>query len=105
MIYVLLAIIVSQLATYLLLAYVFWKLREIKQRMATKEDLELLTGRVADLETEFNNIAADTEALKNEIAALNENAKVDLGPVIARLEGMAARAKAIVGPNVGSDPV
>lgn len=79
-------------------------LGEVKKDMATKEDLDLLTQRVTELESEFDNVAADTEALKNEVKALNENSNVDLGPIIQRLEGMTARAKAIVGPNIGSDP-
>lgn len=80
------------------------QLRRIKKEMATRQDVELLNTRLGELETEFGNIAADTEALKNELKVLNENTSIDLGPAIAKLEGMTARAKAIVGPNVGSDP-
>ena len=72
--------------------------------MATKQDLELLESKIGGLESKVDLTLADTTALKNELKALNENANIDLGPVIARVEKMEARLSDNAGPNVGSDP-
>ena len=71
--------------------------------MATQADLDNLNLKVDALESATQLIADDVAALKLEIIALNENTNVDLGPAIARIEGIEARLRAVAGSSPGSD--
>lgn len=72
--------------------------------MGLKEDSNTLNDRLDRAARAVETIAADVTALKDELKELNENTSIDLGPAIAKAEGIEARLLGIAGPNIGSDP-
>ena len=72
--------------------------------MGLKEDNDALTERMGQVESAVELVAADVSALKDELKAANERSNIDLTPLIARAEGIAARLTGIAGQNAGSDP-
>jgi hypothetical protein len=72
--------------------------------MGLKEDHAELQGKMGNIEEAAQLIADDVTALKDELKEANERANIDLTPLVARADNIAARLSGIAGPNAGSDP-
>jgi hypothetical protein len=96
--------------TLLLLILIFQRqiklstLRDIRRIvMSVTEDLATLTTKFDDMEAAVTLAVADIAAYIEELRAANEAANIDLSPLIARAENIAAGLRAAAGSNPGSD--